>query len=101
MRSAARALAAAALLFALGCDRVNDDTYAKVKEGQTLDQVQSLLGSGEQDTTGGFTIGAGGAMGSSSSANSTRQTYVWKDGDRQIVIEFKDSKVAGKRKIGF
>lgn len=100
MRSLAFALAAAALL-ALGCDRVNDDTYAKIKEGQTLDQVQAVLGSGEQDTTGGYTIGAGGAMGSSSSAGSSRQTYIWKDNDRQIVVEFKDGKVTGKRKIGF
>jgi hypothetical protein len=80
---------------------VNEDTYAKVKEGQTIDQVQAFLGSGEQDTTGGYTIGAGGTMGSSNAANSTRQTYFWKDGDRQIVVEFKDGKVASKRKIGF
>jgi hypothetical protein len=68
----------------------------------SLQEVQSILGEGEQDTTGGFSIGAGGAMGSSSSAGSARQTYTWKDnGNKQIVIEFKDMKVVSKRKIGF
>ncbi|MEX2219631.1 MAG: hypothetical protein WD749_12830 [Phycisphaerales bacterium] len=95
------ALAAAALL-AAGCESsVTQENYDRVNLGMSLLEVQSVLGEGEQDTTGGFTIGAGGTMGSSSSTTSRRQGYTWKEGDRQILVEFMDGKVVTKRKIGF
>src|SRR5690242_8465515 len=91
-------LFAGALFLAACNNKVNDQNFEKVKDGMTVSEVQSVLGEGEKDETGGFSIGAGGTMGSSSSAGSSRQTYVWKEDTKQIVIEFKDGKVVSKRK---
>ena len=97
-------IALAAVVLALaGCEaKLNDDNVAKVTVGMSLSEVERLLGKGERDETGGVSISSGGVMGGSNAANSARQTYMWKEGDRQVVIEFKDMKVlAPPRKIGF
>jgi hypothetical protein len=96
----AAALSLACLLI-VSCQKVNDDSYAKVKDGMTLSQVQSILGEGDKEDSSGTSISAAGMAGKSSSDASRRQTYLWKDGEKQIVIDFADDKVVAKRKIGF
>jgi hypothetical protein len=93
--------AALACALLTACAKVNDDTYAKIQDGMSLSKVQSILGEGEKEESAGTSISATGLAGASSSAMSKRQTYSWKDGDKQIVIEFVDDKVVSKRKIGF
>ena len=92
---------AASVLLLVACSKVSEENYDKVTTGMTLSQVERILGKGDQDTTGGVSISSGGVMGGSSSANSRRQTYTWKDGQKQVVIEFMDDKVLNKRKINF
>lgn len=97
-----QAAAIAACVLIAGCgDKINDENYAKIQPGMSLSEVQKILGSGEQDTTGGVSIGSGGTVGSSNAANSSRTTFFFKDGDRQIIVEFKDLKVTSARKLGF
>jgi hypothetical protein len=93
-------LAAVLLMVACG-DKVTDESFDRVATGMTLSEVQGILGKGEQDDSGGLTINSSGVMGSSNAANSSRQTFFWKNGDRQIIVEFKDLKVVSKRKLGF
>jgi hypothetical protein len=89
-------------LFLADCGKISDESYAKVKDGMSLSQVQSILGEGDKEESTGTSISTSGLAGSSSSALlSRRQTYSWKDGDKQVVIEFADDKLVSKRKIGF
>jgi hypothetical protein len=88
-------------LVLVACAKVSDESYSKVKEGMSLSQVQGILGEGEKEEASGTSISAAGMAGRSSSDASRRQTYSWKDGDRQIIVEFADDKVVSKRKLGF
>lgn len=95
-------LAAAVAAFVLsGCGGgVDDDTYAKINNGMSLSKVEDLLGSGEEQTSGGTGISSSGlATGNTTPAN--QKTILWKDGSKQIIVEFKDGAVVSKRKIGF
>lgn len=85
-----------------GCEqKLTMENYDQIKEGMTLSEVESLLGEGERQDSGGTNISSGGVLGSSSSINSSVQTYLWKEEDRQIIIDFKDGKLVTKRKTGF
>ncbi len=93
------ALAAALLLVACG-GGVDDESYAKIKDGMSLKAVQNILGSGEEQDTGGTGISSAG-IATGNQAPSKFKTYLWKDGPNQIIVEFKGDEVVNKRKVGF
>ncbi len=88
-----RSLAMLALLLVVACGGgISQDSYDKIKDGMTLEEVEAILG---KHTGGG---GAGGeAMGMKISAGA----YKWEDGSKLITITFKNDKVSAKVKSGF
>ena len=98
-----RVLAVAAVLavggLLAGCeDNLTPESYDGIVEGQsTLSEVETMLGgSGEDQTAGGVGIGSTGLEGQ----QATEQVYIWKDGDKQIIVTFRDGKVYKKRQVG-
>jgi hypothetical protein len=101
MRCTILVAAACAGLFAAGCGAdVSEENYDKVQVGMTLDRVQSILGAGEDQTASGVGISAGGLATASRDPGNSR-SYLWKDGPRQIIVDFRDGKVVSKSKRGF
>ena len=85
-----------------GCaEAVSDENYEAVTQGMTLDEVERILGAGEQQTSGGVDVSGAGVMSGSNDSSSSRQVYLWKAEGKQIIITFKDGKVASKNKTGF
>lgn len=85
----------------VGCDaKVNAETYAMLKPGMSLSQVEKALGGkGELDDTSGVNISAAGMAGSS--RPSSRTTYTWRDGGSEISATFDDGKLVTTGKRGF
>lgn len=103
---AARVMAAGAVLAAAvamgGCEsEVSDENFEKITVGMTLDQVQNFMGDGTQEVSGGSTISSSGVLGGTNNAQASGKTYVWKDGEAMIIVDFMDNKVVSKRKRGF
>jgi len=95
------AIVGAAMIVA-GCEsKVSDDSYQQITTGMTLDDVQHILGKGEQDVSGGVGISASGIAGGREDSQATIKTYNWKDGQKMIIIDFREEKVINKRKLGF
>jgi hypothetical protein len=86
--------AALALLVACGGD-VSQENFDKVQTGMTQDQVEQILGPGEDQTAAGVEISSAGMAGRS--RDDRTKTYLWKDGAKEIVVEFKEGKVIYKR----
>jgi hypothetical protein len=80
---------------------VTDENYEAITQGMTVDEVERILGAGEQQTSGGVGISGAGVMGGSNDASSDRQVYLWKGEGKQIIVTFKDGKVVSKNKTGF
>jgi hypothetical protein len=89
------------LVLLCGCEsKLSEENYDAVTVGMRLDQVERILGRGEEQTISGVSIGSGGDVGRSG-ANS-QKTYVWKeDNGNEISIVFADDKVVSKNKRGF
>ena len=97
----ASAVCFVAALAAPGCsEKVSDENYDRITVGMARDQVESFMGEGEQEDTGGFTMSSGGLLGGKQTSTSSK-TFSWKSGNKQIVVEFRDEKVVSKRKVGF
>ena len=97
--SCAIALSLAAAIGPLaGCEEhLTMENYETIADGMTLSEVETILGgSGEDQTTGGVGIGATGLEGQ----EATEAVYVWTEGDRQVIVTFRDAKVHNKRQIG-
>lgn len=91
----------ALLVLLPGCEsKVSLANYEEITVGMSFSQVESLLGSGEQEISGGTSIGASGLIEGSSDAASERQTWTWTDGDSVIVVNFINSEVVSKSKRG-
>jgi hypothetical protein len=86
--------AVVALLVACGGD-VSQENYDKIQTGMTLDQVEQVLGPGEDQTASGVEISSSGMAGRS--REDRTKTYLWKDGAKQIIVEFEQGKVTAKR----
>lgn len=93
-------LLALALSFS-GCEsKLTQENYAKVVDGLTVSEVESILGDGEEQDSGGYGIGSSGMIDHSSSRKSSQRVFVWDDGTLQIIITFTDGKVTSKRQTG-
>lgn len=80
---------------------IDSESYDKITVGMTLTEVEGMLGSGERQDASGTSIGASGIVEGSSNANNKRQTYVWNEGDKSIILVIENGKVASKSKKGF
>jgi len=76
-----------------GCSKpgVSKESFDKVENGMTLAEVEKILG-GEKKG-----IEASGVLGKLAG---TSASYVWKDGDKKIVVAFNDGKVISKTPVG-
>ena len=80
-------LAAFVLAGPIGCaGKVSKSNYDKITDGMTTAEVEKILGQGEK-ASAGVSVG---------NINVTGDVYVWKDGDKEITVVFKDGKVVGK-----
>jgi len=91
---AAAAIVACALV---ACESaVTMENYQQIQKGMTLSEVESIMGgSGEDQTMGGAGIGATGIEGQAA----TESVHVWSDGDKQIIVTFRDGKVHQSRPV--
>jgi hypothetical protein len=98
-------VAVAVCLFAAlplaGCEsKVSDENFDRITAGMTRDQVEAFMGEGQSEDVGGVSISGAGIAGGSP-VQSTTKTFSWKDGQKQIIVVFKDDKVDHKSKLGF
>ena len=97
----AAAVCLLAVLPLAGCEsKVSDENFDRITTGMTRDQVEAFMGEGEREDVSGVSISGAGIAGGSP-AQPTTKTFSWKDGQKQIIVEFKDEKVISKRKAGF
>lgn len=102
----ARTCAAAAcglLICALaGCDQpITMSKYDRITQGMTPEEVQQVLGRGQ--TTGGVVAVSSSRPTPRAGAEPRggRRVLMWHDGERRIIVAFRDSKVISKQKQGF
>jgi hypothetical protein len=93
-------LVAAASILTACAGAVDAESYGKIKTGMSVKAVENILGSGELQDTGGTGISNAGVV-TGNPAPSNLKTYLWKDGNNQIIVEFKDGEVVNKRAVGF
>ena len=67
--------------------KINMENYKKVKNGMSLNKVESILGSGDENATSSY----GGYSAS---------VYTWSDGFKVISITFSNGKVSAKAQVG-
>ncbi|MGB7325709.1 MAG: outer membrane protein assembly factor BamE [Rubripirellula sp.] len=81
------------LLLLIGCggNPITKDNYSQIKTGMTLDEVESLLGSGTEQASSDASFG-GIAI--------DMKSMVWQDEDKIISITFSHDKVQAKSQIG-
>ena len=110
LRRLGRALTGLVLcVFILGCGPGNltKANYDKIKNGMTLDEVEKILGRGDQQATGdgsniaaGVGVDLGGASGGGRPGSSDK-VFLWESGGRKITITFTpDNKVKSKTSSG-
>lgn len=100
-RPIAAAICFGAALVLGGCDEVTEENYAKLHNDMTLQQVEHILGSGDEETSGGYGISSGGLMTGNTGEHDSVKTYSWKSGSKQIIVDFKGGKAVNVRKLGF
>lgn len=77
-------------------NKITDENFAKLETGMTIAQVEAILGSGTDDSVGGYDIGGGGLV--SGSGRSTRKTYSWEGEDFEIIVDFDKGEIISFRK---
>jgi hypothetical protein len=84
-----------------GCSGgVSQESYDQVTVGMSQPKVEEILGSGEEQTSGGHGISAGGVL-SGNKQPTNEKTFLWKEGGLMIIVIFKDGAVVSKSKQGF
>jgi hypothetical protein len=92
------ACAGAALLALAACGgAVTPESYDQIHAGMTLEEVERILGPGEDQSVSGVGISSAGMAGRS--REDRTRTYLWKDGPRQIIVEIEQGKVVNKRSL--
>lgn len=96
-RSLLLALACAAALLAACEKKVTGDALNQIQDGMSLNDVAKIMGgSGTKEAKAeGTSLDGGGTLSNRGNA-STEDTYVWKDGSKEIVVTFRDGKVVNK-----
>lgn len=74
-----------------GCSKVSRDNYEKIETGMTMDEVESILGSGEVVTGGGAAIGDFELSG---------KVMRWGTEEQGVEIVFVNNKVTAKAQEG-
>jgi hypothetical protein len=94
-------------LILTGCGKnkkINLENFNKLKPGMTLDEVQEILGKGEQHGGDASTIAAGVGVdvhAGGGSVGAQVLEYVWEAGDKTIIGHFKSGKALDFQKQGF
>jgi len=88
------ALAAAALCASLpvGCSKVGEGNYERIKDGMTVEEVKSILGEPTRQAGGEVAVGDLSVGG---------RTMTWQEGEKRIVVTFANGKVVAKLKENF
>jgi len=102
MFTLARPFSVLVLLLALvGCEeRLTLTNYEQIENGMTVAEVEGLLGPGQEQTSGGFGIGAEGLV-SGSDGGGSQKVLTWEEGGKTVIVTFSDNQVVGRRKDGF
>ena len=81
------------LLVLPGCggNRITKDNYDEIKTGMTLDEVESILGSGTEQASSDASFGG---------ISIDMKSMVWQNEDKIISITFSHGKVQSKSQIG-
>jgi len=94
------------LLAAIGCgSAVTKDNYEQIKPGMTQSQVETILGTGEEQASSSISVPGqsismpGGGSVSVSGVSSSAKVMVWQDGSRIISVTFSDGKVVSKAQM--
>lgn len=87
------------MLILTGCEeKMTAENYAKITNGMDRSQVEHILGgAGEKQENTGMNISAAGMAGSSTSS---RTTYIWKEGRKEISVSFENGKVVSFASAG-
>ncbi len=81
---------------------VSQETFDKIQVGMTVDQVEEVLGPGEEEKSVGRSVDSSGIVEESGDKGGGKvQSYVWEDGAKKIVVTFSEGKVLTKKKFGF
>jgi hypothetical protein len=84
-----------------GCSEgISQETFDQITVGMTQTKVEEILGSGEEQTSGGHGISAGGVL-SGNKQPTNEKTFLWKEGSMKIIVNFKNGAVVSKSKQGF
>jgi hypothetical protein len=92
---------ACAVLMMVACEsKLTQESFARIKPGMTLGEVQTILGSSgtEESSAGGMSISGAGIAGSSK--ESKERIFVWKEGEATITVVIADGKVVEARQTG-
>ncbi len=86
-----------------GCDnkKVTQENYDKIKNDMTLQEVQEILGKGEE--VGGDAAGVGAQAGvdvNGGFEGPSFTTYSWESGKKSITVTIRKGKVIGKTSSG-
>jgi len=89
-------------IFITGCGSdVTQSNYDKVQTGMTQDQVEGILGKGEEQASSAVSVPGMSAGGVSVPGMSTSAKVVsWQDGSKMITVTFQDGEVIGKAQNG-
>jgi hypothetical protein len=99
---AAAALLAASIALVGGCDEtLTDENFDRVNVGMSYSEVETILGEGKREDSGGYGSSSAGIPTGQDSGSSKQQTYTWEEDGKQVVIVFNDGKVQSKSKLGW
>jgi hypothetical protein len=97
------ALLAVFALVLIGCgnSRVTRETFQKIKNDMTLQEVEALLGEGAPQGDGSMVAAQAGVDLSGGAPPPSTQDYLWENGKKSITVTFnKQNKVVQKRSEG-
>jgi hypothetical protein len=84
-----------------GCADISEESFERIQVGMTITQVQDIMGTeGRREEQRGFSIGASGISGSTSTANRD-ETFTWESGRQRIIVHTRNGVVLSKAKEGF
>ncbi|TWU38686.1 hypothetical protein Q31b_37640 [Novipirellula aureliae] len=80
------------LLLFTGCGNpITKDNYSEIKTGMTIDEVESILGTGTEQASSDASFGG---------ISIDMKSMVWQDEEKIISITFSHDKVQSKSQIG-